>query len=107
MADSHYIGNIFSSALAAAGNVAVAVWAHAQVMAFRAQYVKIDVEVLKWVLDKLKKPCVVSTFWFDAHNFVLALSILVAVLLVLNVIWKLSLMKQEKQLLEAGKAVSA
>lgn len=103
----YYIGNIVSSALAAAGNVAVALWAHGQVMAFKAQYVNIDVEVLQWVLDKLKKPCVVSNFWFDAHYFVLALSILVAVLLILNVIWKLSLMKQEKQLLEAGKAVSA
>lgn len=103
----YYIGNYVASALNAVASVAVAVWAHVEIMAYRAQYLKIDVEVLEWVLAKLKKPCVVSTFWFDAHYFVLALSILVAVLLILNVIWKLSLMKQEKQLLEAGKAVSA
>ena len=103
----YYIGNYVTSVLNAVASVAVAVWAHVEIMAFRAQYVTIDVEVLKWVLDKLKKPCVVSTFWFDAHYFVLALSVLVAVLLIVNVIWKQSLMKQEKQLLEAGKAVSA
>ena len=103
----YYIGNIVSSALAAVANVAVAVWAQIQIMGYRAQYLTIDVDVLQWVLDKLKKPCVVSTFWFDASWFVFALAILVAVLLIANVIWKLSLMKQEKQLLEEGKAVSA
>lgn len=103
----YYIGNIVSSVLAAVANVAVAVWAHIQIMGYRAQYLLIDVDVLQWVLDKLKKPCVVSTFWFDVHYVVLALSILVAVLLIVNVIWKLNLMKQEKLLLEEGKAVSA
>ena len=103
----YYIGNYVTSVLNAVASVAVAVWAHVEIMAFRAQYVTIDVEVLKWVLDKLKKPCVVSTFWFDAHYFVLALSVLVAVLLIVNVIWKQSLMKQEKRLIEEGKAVSA
>jgi len=103
----YYIGNYVTSVLNAVASVAVAVWAHVEIMAFRAQYVTIDVEVLKWVLDKLKKPCVVSTFWFDAHYFVLALSVLVAVLLIVNVIWKQNLMKQEKRLIEEGKAVSA
>ena len=103
----YYIGNFFASGLSAVASVAVALWAHVEIVAYKAQYAAIDVEVLQWVLNKLNKPCVVSNFWFDAHYVVLALSLLVAVLLIVNVIWKLSLMKQEKQLLAAGKAVSA
>ena len=37
----------------------------------------------------------------------MALSFVAAALLIVNVIWKLVLMKQEKRLIEAGKAVSA
>ena len=48
-----------------------------------------------------------STFWFDIHIAVFAVVIAAAALLVLNTIWKIRLMKQEKQLIEAGKAVSA
>jgi len=103
----YYIGNYIATALNVVANVGAAIWAHFQITAFRADYLKIDVEVLKWVLDKLKKPCVVSTFWFDAHYFVFALTLIVSVLLIVNVIWKRSLMKAEKNLIEEGKAVSA
>lgn len=103
----YYIGNYIATGLNVAANVGAAIWAHFQITAFRADYLKLDVEVLKWVLDKLKKPCVVSTFWFDAHYFVFALTLIVSVLLIVNVIWKRSLMKAEKELLEEGKVVSA
>lgn len=103
----YYIGNYIAVGLNVAANVGAAVWAHGQITAFRADYLKIDTAVLEWVLDKLNKPCIISTFWFDAHYFVFVLSLLAAVLLVLNVIWKISLMKAEKKLIEEGKAVSA
>lgn len=103
----YYIGNYVATALNVLANVGVAIWAHLQIVAFRAEYLKIDVEVLQWVLDKLKKPCIVSTFWFDAHYVVFALTLVVSVLLMLNAIWKTRLMKAEKQLIEEGKAVSA
>ncbi len=106
----YYIGNFIAVGLNFVANVAAAAWASLQIHAFKAQYLQVDFDVLKWCMDKLKIPFELEgyhTFWFDAHYFVFALTVLTAVLLVLNVTWKLNLMKQEKQLIEAGKAVSA
>lgn len=106
----YYIGNFIAVGLNVVGNVAAAIWASVQIHAFKAQYLRIDFDVLKWTMDKLKIPFEMDgyhTFWFDAHYAVFALTLLASVLLTLNVIWKLSLMKQEKQLLESGKAVFA
>ena len=48
-----------------------------------------------------------STFWFDVHYLIFALVILVAVLLIANVCWKISLMKQEAALLAGDGQKSA
>ena len=103
----YYIANYVAVGLNVVANIATAIWAHGYIVAYRAAYLTVDQELLAYLLKQLSKPFVFSTFWFDAHYFVFALSLLASVLLVLNVIWKLSLMKQEKQLLEEGKAVSA
>lgn len=103
----YYVGNFVAVGLNVAANAAAAVWAHVQITAFRAQYLTMDFEVLEWALNRLKRPFAISTFWFDAHYVVFALTLAVSVLLILNVIWKLSLMKAEKKLIEEGKAVSA
>ncbi len=47
-----------------------------------------------------------STFWFDVHYFVFGILLLAAVLLILNTIWKISLMKRERNALAAGKAAA-
>lgn len=102
----YYIGNYVAVGLNAVANIGAAVWAHGQITAFKAQFMTIDFEVLTWALNKLKIPAEVPTFWFDVHYFVFALTLVVTVLLILNVIWKRQLMKAEKQLIEEGKAVS-
>ena len=48
-----------------------------------------------------------STFWFDIHVAVFAFAIIANVLLIANMIWKFQLMKEEKQLIEAGKGAVA
>ncbi len=104
----YYIGNYFAVGVNAAANVAASVWVHAQVQAFRAQYVAMDHKAIEWIYtEKLKSTYAQSTFWFDAHYIAIALSILVSVLLILNVIWKIRLMKAEKKLIDEGKAVLA
>ena len=48
-----------------------------------------------------------STFWFDAHYAVYAVLLVVTALLLLNLIWKIRLMKAEQRLIEAGKEAMA
>lgn len=103
----YYIGNYAAVALNVAANVCVAVWAHVQVEAFKAQYLLVDFEELQMFAEMWETLYTDSTFWFDAHYAVFGLTLVVCALLTVNVIWKLKLMKGEKQLIEEGKAVSA
>ena len=44
-----------------------------------------------------------STFWFDIHVTVFAVSLIASAALVGVVFWKVSLMKEEQKLIEAGR----
>ena len=103
----YYIGNYAAVGLNAVANVCAAVWAHGQITAFRAQYLEIDFEALQFHSEIWETPYIDSTFWFDIHYAVFALTLIVTVLLIANTIWKMNLMRGEKKLIEAGKAVSA
>ena len=48
-----------------------------------------------------------STFWFDAHYVVDAILLTVTALLLVNLIWKIRLMKAEQRLIAAGKEAMA
>ncbi len=103
----YYIGNYAAVGLYAAAGVAAAVWAHGEIARYRAQFLEIDFDALQFHSELWETPYIDSTFWFDAHYAVFALALLASALLVLNVIWKIWLMKDEKKLIEAGRAVSA
>ena len=103
----YYIGNYVAVGLNAAANIGAAVWAHREISAFRAQFLKLDFDALQFHAELWETPYIDSTFWFDVHYAVFAIAVAVAVLLILNTIWKMKLMKEEKQLIEAGKAVAA
>lgn len=103
----YYIGNYFAVALNVPVQVGVSVWAHMNVEALKAQYQLIDMEVLKTAVELAGQQFSGTNFWFDVHYFVFGLVLLMAVLLILNVIWKIILMKEEKKLIKEGKAVSA
>lgn len=98
----YYVGNYVSIALQTVANVAVAVWAHNQIVMYRAQFLQIDFEALAKHAKRWKTLYTESTFWFDAHYAVFAVLLVVTVLLVANGIWKYSLMKQERALIKAG-----
>ena len=97
----YYIGNFVSVGLAAVCNVAISVWAIMQISSYRAQFLNIDFAE-KW--DTLYTD---STFWFDAGFVVCGLAILAVALLVVNMILKLNLMKEEKRLIGSRKDVKA
>ncbi len=104
----YYVGNVVAVALNAAANAAAALWAGAQIAVFKAQYLsEVDFEALKDFASKRNTYYTDSTFWFDIHTLVFGIAIVANVLLIANLIWKFSLMKQEKQLLEAGKGAAA
>ena len=98
----YYIGNYVSTALQVIANVAVSIWAHGQLIAYRAQFLEIDFEALAKHAKRWKTLYTESTFWFDAHYAVFGVLLVVTVLLVGNAIWKYSLMKQERSLIQAG-----
>ena len=103
----YYIGNLVSTGVFAAAGVGLSVWSHIQVEAYKAEFLNINFEELQFFAEMWESPYIDSTFWFDAHYAVFGLLTLVAVLLVGNYIWKLSLMRAEKRLIEEGKKVSA
>ena len=103
----YYVSNIIAVVINAAVNVYVAVWAHAQILAFKAQFLQVDFEALKKFADRQHTLYTESTFWFDIHIAVFAFAIIAVVLLIANMIWKFQLMKEEKQLIEAGKGAVA
>ncbi len=112
----YYIGNYCAVGLYTACAVAASVWAHQEIASFKARYLSgiIDFEVVKsWAERSARNGGVSvytdSTFWFDVHWFVFGLLVCVAILLVLNTVWKVLLMKSEKETLAGatGKVVSA
>lgn len=101
----YYIGNYAATALQVIANVATAVWAHGQIEMYKAQFLQIDFEALAKHAKRWKTLYTESTFWFDVHYAVFAVLLAVSVLLIANALWKVSLMKNEKALIEAGKGV--
>lgn len=101
----YYIGNYVATAIWSVAAVAVTVWGHIQVEVFKHQFLTtVNFEELKAYAERSKSYYTDSTFWFDVHYLVLGVLLLVAVILVANVIWKVSLMKQEAALLAGSPA---
>ena len=62
-----------------------------------------DFEALKKFAELWKKTYTESTVLLDLHLVVAVLSVLAVVVLVGNVIWKITLMRSEANLVKAGK----
>ena len=104
----YYVGNYVAVGLYSVATVAYTVWAHAYIEGYKAAFLtQVDFEALKKHAEMWKTAYVDSTFWFDAHYAVYAVLLVVTVLLLLNLIWKIRLMKAEKRLIEAGKEAKA
>ena len=99
----YYIGNYVAAALFAIANVNIAVWAHGYIEIFKAQFLNVDFEALKKHAELWKTTYTESTFWFDIHVAVFAISLIASAALVGVVFWKVSLMKEEQKLIEAGR----
>lgn len=104
----YYIGNYVSVGLYSAATVAYTVWAHAYIEAYKAAFLtQVDFTALEKHAKMWKTAYIDSTFWFDAHYAVYAVLLIVTVLLIVNLIWKIRLMKAEQRLIAAGKEAVA
>ena len=103
----YYIGNYIPICAFAAANIYVAVWAHQYIEAFKVRFLRVDFAALKEHAEMWKTAYTESTFWFDIHYCVFAVSILVSLGLVACAVWKMQLMKEEKALIERGKGAAA
>ncbi len=103
----YYIGNYIAVGAFAVANFYVAIEAHGYIEAYKERFLRIDFEALRAHADLWKTAYTESTFWFDVHYAVFAISLLVSVGLVLCTIWKIRLMKQEKALIAEGKGAAA
>lgn len=99
----YYVGNAVSTFVYAIAGAALSVWAHGQITAFKAQFLEINFEELEFFAEMMDTPYIDSTFWFDAHYAVMALVLIVSALLVVNFLFKHSLMREEKRLIEEGR----
>ena len=101
----YYIGNYVAVGLYTAASLASTIWAYINIIKFKAQFLQVDFETWKYLTEEIYKtdPYTESTFWFDIGFFAHALPIIVSILLIINVVWKVSLVKQERALIEEGK----
>ena len=102
----YYIGNWFAILVFAGANCYVAYWAHQNIELFKAQFLQIDFEALKFHADLWGTAYTESTFWFDVHYGVFGFALLVSLLLIIHIIWKGILMRQEGKLIAAGRAMA-
>ena len=103
----YYIGNYCAIGLFSAASIALTVWAHGQIEAFKAQWQTIDFAALAEHAAKRKTLYTESTFWFDIHYVIFGLLLIGTVLLIANAIWKSKLMKEEQSLIGQGEEAAA
>ena len=99
----YYIANYITIGVNAVANVAVSIWALINVFAYKAQFLLVDFEKLDKIAKTYKISYTESTFWFDASVVVFGFVFLATALSIVNLVWKIILMRAEKKLIEEGK----
>ena len=96
----YYVGNYITIGLNSALTIGVSVWGIRNVRIYRQMYNNIDFEKLEKLQGMYKNDYDISPFWFDAGYYVFGFAILVAVLSLLNLVFKVLVMRGERKLLE-------
>ena len=103
----YYIGNYFAVAVNVAANAALAWWSHFEILFYRDLFLQVDFDALKAHAERWNTTYTESTFWFDIHYAVFALSLAASALLIVNVLWKLFVMGRETALIRKGRRAAA
>lgn len=103
----YYIGNYIAVGLSAASSIGASIWAIVNILGFKEKFLQIDFAALKEFSEMWNTHYNDSTFWFDAVFVVFGFLLLVTVLLVVNLVLKLIVMKEEQRLIGSRKDVRA
>ena len=96
----YYLGNYITIGLNSALTIGVSVWGIRNVIKYKEMYYQIDFEALEMWQGLLKLPYDISPFWFNAGFFVFGIAIVAAILGILNLVFKVLVMRGERMLLE-------
>ena len=103
----YYVGNFVSVGLSVAACCGAAVWALPIIEKYKQQFLTtVDFEGMKVYSEKWGRLYTDSTFWFDAGYIVFAILAVANVLLVVNLVLKLILMKEEQHTIGSRKGVN-
>lgn len=99
----YYIGNYVAVAVYGVANIAAIVWYHGQIEAFKHQFLTtVNFEQMQEYAEMWGTLYLDNTNLLDLHYYVAGLSLLAVAALVINVIWKAALMRQERKLIACG-----
>lgn len=104
----YYIGNYIAVGLSTVANILMTIWCIPQIMDYKAQYQNnVDFEALKAFSEDWGTIYIgpEDTFWFDVSYVVFGFLMLASCLLIINVIWKVIMMKAEKSAIGSRKGV--
>jgi len=103
----YYVGNYVAIALNVLYGIGFTVWAHLQIELYKAKFLQIDFAALKEHAQTWDTLYTESTFWFDVHYLFFGILLILDVLLIVDLFWKRSLMKEEAGLIAKGKEAAA
>lgn len=105
----YYIGNYVAVGLSCVCSVAASIWTIGGVSTYREQFLKIDFEALQKHLERKNAIDLYtdSPLWFDIGYVVCAILLVVTALLIVNLVLKIIVMKEEKRLIGSRKDVRA
>lgn len=104
----YYIGNYIAVGLSVVANIVMTLWCIPQIMDYKAQYQNnVDFEALKAFSEDWGTIYIgpEDTFWFDVSYVVFGFLMLASCLLIINIIWKVIMMKAEKSAIGSRKGV--
>lgn len=104
----YYIGNYIAVGLSVVANILMTLWCIPQIMDYKAQYQNnVDFEALKAFSEDWGTIYIgpEDTFWFDVSYAVFGLLLLASCLLIINLVWKVIVMKAEKSAIGSRKGV--
>ena len=104
----YYIGNYIAVGLSVVANILMTIWCIPQIMDYKAQYQNnVDFEALKAFSEDWGTIYIgpEDTFWFDVSYAVFGLLLLASCLLIINLVWKVIVMKAEKSAIGSRKGV--
>lgn len=99
----YYIANYISTGLFVGASVYIPFATHGLIEYYKAQWLSVDFSALAEYAATYNSTYTESTLWFDLHYVVFAVMIVMAVLMLVNCVWKISLMKEETKLIAQGK----